>query len=263
MKHEVAVLGPAGTFTEKAAKTLYPKHEPKYMESVEDVFEYVTEENGFGVVAVENSLEGSVGPSLEGLMNYDVKINGETILDISLCLMAKEGVEKEAIKLIMSHSHALAQCRRYIKKNYPAAKTQATSSTSEALRQASERDDVAAVGLNETGLRYGLNILDEDVQDEDSQTRFIAISKKEVSGRKSSIIFAVKDEPGALYAIVKQFADNNINMTKIESRPSRKKLGEYIFYVDYQNNDMNDNQKDTLHARIRERTTSFKYLGSY
>jgi prephenate dehydratase len=259
----VAVLGPEGTFSDLAAKRMYPKAKPVYFDDVGDVFKFVDAGKGDGVAAVENSLEGSVGKTMESLMKYDLKITGEATLEIRLCLMAKKGMRPQDAKVVTSHPHALPQCRDYLAKNYPKAKKQPASSTSEAMREAAQRDDAAAVGLKETGLGYGLQVLAENVQDTDSQTRFISISKSEKGGPKTSLIFAVKDEPGALYSILKIFADCGINLTKIESRPSRRKLGEYVFYLDYENKGMKTDGREALHARIRERTTYFKDLGSY
>ncbi len=263
MAENVAVLGPAGTFSEQAAERMYPGAELEYLDSVEAVFRRVDGGGGLGVVAMENSLEGSVGMTMESLLKYDLKITKETTLDIVLSLMAAPGVKPGDVKLVMSHPHALAQCRDYLAKNYPGARLQGSASTTEAMTEAAKRGDAAAVGLKEAGLRYGLAELAEGVQDQESQTRFIALSKKPGEGTKTSILFASKDEPGALYSILRVFADANVNLTKIESRPSRRKLGEYWFYVDYENRGMFYRDRELLHMRIRERSTMFKDLGSY
>ncbi len=263
MNEKVAVLGPKGTFTDKAAKVMYPEASITYLEDVEEVFKRVAGGGILGVAAVENSLEGSVGQTLECLLNYDVRIVGATTLGIDLCIMAPKGVKREDIRVIMSHSHALAQCKKHIKKGYPHAKTQATSSTTDAMREAFGRKDAAAIGFSESGLDYGLTTIEASVQDEQSETRFIALSKTPVKGGKTSLIFAVKDEPGALYHIIKEFAAERLNMTKIESRPSRKRLGEYIFYVDYGNNSMREEDMGRFHEKLKAKTTYFKELGSY
>ncbi len=252
------MLGPEGTFTAEAGKKIYPEADLEYMGDVEEVFKYVAS-GGEGVVAVENSLEGSVGKTLECLMNYDVSIVGEATLDISLCLMKKHG----GVKTVMSHPHALAQCKKYLKENYPKARMQAADSTAAAMNKASESDGVAAVGPRYAAEKYGLDVVDEGIEDDPSQTRFIAVSKKQVWGSKTSVIFALKDEPGALYSALKVFSDNGINLTKIESRPSRRKLGEYIFYIDFENNGLDQKGVEGLLDRIRERTTFLKNLGSY
>jgi prephenate dehydratase len=233
------------------------------MDDVGDVFKFVEEGKGEGVAAIENSLEGSVGRTLESLMTYDLRITKELTLDISLSLMARKGVKPKDVKVIKSHSQALAQCRDYLARNYKKAKKEAVSSTAEAMKEAAKKKNVAAVGMKETGLKAGLAVLADNIQDMESQTRFISISMREVGGGKTSLIFAVNDEPGALYSILKIFADNNINLTKIESRPSRRKLGEYVFFCDYENAGRKTDERRLLHAMIRERTTYFKYRGSY
>jgi prephenate dehydratase len=261
MKEKIAVLGPEGTFTEMAARRLFKDAHLVYMDGVEDVFKYVDLGRGMGVVAIENSLEGSVVKNLEALMEHDVKICKEVTLDINLCLMKKK--EGKKVETILSHQHALAQCKKYLKKKYPKARLQASDSTAAAMREVSRIRDSAAIGPKEAAKRYNLKIVRENIEDDKSQTRFIAISKKECWGKKTSIIFAVKDEPGALYSVLKVFSDNNINLTKIESRPSRKKLGEYIFYVDFENNGLDKKKAEMLLLKIKERTTLLKNLGSY
>ncbi|MFH0861573.1 MAG: prephenate dehydratase [Candidatus Altiarchaeota archaeon] len=263
MTESVAVLGPAGTFSEQAAKRMYPLARIEYLSDVGDVFEYVADGRGDGVAALENSLEGSVDKTMESLLKYDLKIVAEATLDIRLHMMAKKGVKREDVKVIVSHPHVFGQCKEYLDKNFPKAKKTNTSSTAEAIIEASDRADAAAIGFREAGLRYGLHVLAENIQDQDSQTRFIALSKSAREGPKTSLIFSTKDEPGALFSIMKLFADESINLTKIESRPSRKKLGEYVFYLDYENNSMKAQEREQLHARINERTTYFKDLGSY
>ncbi|MBD3389156.1 MAG: prephenate dehydratase [Candidatus Altiarchaeales archaeon] len=250
---KVACLGPKGTFTSQAAEKLYPGAELEYVDDVEDVFEHVKEGSGEGVVAVENSLEGSVGKTMSCLLDYDIYISGEVTLDISLCLIADEGVNRGDVKVVRSHPHALAQCRKAL----AGLKTQSTSSTAAAIREVKGKKDVVAVGTKEAAEDYGMKVLEDGIQDLDSQTRFIALAKEDKGGEKTSVIFALKDEPGALYNILKVFADEGINLTKIESRPSRRKLGEYLFYVDY------ENQGKDLSAQLKERTDFYKYLGSY
>jgi len=261
MSSKVAVLGPKGTFTEAAAKRLFSDAKLAYMDDVNGVFEYVDSGTGEGVVAIENSLEGSVVKNLELLLEHDVRICGEVTLDIGLCLMKKKGVKE--IKTVLSHPHALAQCKKYLKEKHPKAKLHSTDSTAAAMLELDKMVDAAAIGPKGAAETYGLDIVEENIQDDYSQTRFIAISKKECWGKKTSIIFAVKDEPGALYSVLRIFSDNNINLTKIESRPSRKKLGEYIFYVDFENNSLDKKGIEGLLLKIKERTTLLKNLGSY
>jgi len=258
---KVAVLGPEGTFTETAAKKMFEEPALEYKDNVEEVFKYADSGKGTGVVAIENSLEGSVTKTLEALMEYDVKICGETTIEINLCLIKKP--ETKEIKAVLSHPHALAQCKNYIKNRYSKARLQPTDSTVAAIKELRGTENAAAIGPKQAAEKYGLEIAEENIQDDKSQTRFVAISREECSGKKTSLIYSLKDEPGALYDTLKVFAEKNINLTKIESRPSRKKLGEYVFYVDFENNGLDKQETKKLLEKIREKTTFMKYLGSY
>jgi len=258
----VAVLGPAGTFTEQAAKRVFAGARLTYCESVDDVFKKVeAKEAEHGVVAVENSLEGSVGKTLEALTEYDASIVGEITLDISLCIITEAKAKK--IEVILSHPHALAQCAGYLKTNYPKAKQLSSKSTAAALKELGRYENAAAIGVASAAKAYGLTILAENIQDDFSQTRFIVIAKKKSFGSKTSVIFAVKDEAGALYSILKTFADQNINLTKIESRPSKRKLGEYLFFMDFENKGLSEKEVSAVIASVKPKTTFLKVLGSY
>lgn len=259
----VAVLGPKGTFTESAAKRVFSDGSYVYKDNVGGVFEAVESgEVDYGVVAIENSLEGSVNNTLESLLEYDVKIVGEVTLNIRLDLLAPAGVDREEVKTILSHPHALAQCHEYLSK-LDGVKLQSSDSTAAAMKEASERGDTAAIGSSDAGAMYGLEVVDSDIQDDVSQTRFIVISQEYREGSKTSIIFAVKDEPGALYKILSEFADNDINLTKIESRPSKRKIGEYLFYVDFESQSMKHRDIEGVLEKIKPKTTYLKLLGSY
>lgn len=262
-EHVVAVLGPEGTFTETAARAAFKDAEFRYCDTAEDIFKLV--ESGsvsYGVVAIENSIEGSVSKTMNCLVEYDIKISREMTLDINLCLMAEPGVKKEDIVVVVSHPHALAQCNDYLKRNYPNVKLQSSNSTSAAMKEIATMKNAAAIGLKDAAVKYGLNIISENIQDDLSQTRFIVISKKPGAGSKTSIIFAVKDEPGSLYAVLKEFADVGINLTKIESRPSKRRLGEYVFFMDFEGKNKVKQVEDILET-IKPKTTFLKTLGSY
>ena len=262
---EIAILGPKGTYTEAAAKKLFgEKQELKHCDTVEQVFDAVEAGTEYGVVAIENSLEGAVNTTLDCLMEYDVRIFKEIVLDVHLYLMVYPGTKKNDVKIINSHPHALPQCKRFLKKNFPKAKLRPHESTAAAMKEIGERKlkDTAAVGPKESAAIYGLEILYENIEDAPSQTRFITISKKPGTGKKTSIIFALIDRPGALYHALKDFSDQDINLTKIESRPSKKKLGEYAFYVDF-GGSLDDEKVGTALASLKEKTSFIKELGSY
>jgi len=265
MTEKIAVLGPEGTFTEIAAKKI-SNGEIVYCDSVEEVFEKVdTKECDSGVVALENSIEGSVNITMDCLIEYDVKIIREIILPINLNLMSLNGKIDE-IKKIVSHPHALAQCRKFLKK-CGKIKIEAVESNSAGMKKASENKEIAAIGAIECEKIYGLKAIEKNINDYKSQTRFIEITKepiKKAQGKKTSIIFMVKDKPSALYNVLKEFADEKINLKKIESRPSKGKLGEYFFFIDFEGNIYDKKIKKIL-ERIRdeEKTTFLKILGSY
>ncbi len=260
-KIRVAVLGPEGTFTDIAAKKIFNGVDFDYCNSVEDVFDSVKSGIDFGIVAIENSLEGSINVTMDCLMEYDVKIFKEVILDINLCIAVMPKTKN--INRILSHPHALAQCRKFLKKNFPNVKLQGYDSTAAAMQKIRKSKNSAAIGPEETAKIYGLKILHRSIQDSRSQTRFILISKKSsAAGNKTSIIFAVKDIPGALYSVLKEFAIKKINLKKIESRPSKRKLGEYLFFVDFEGNLGNKKISDVM-EKIRFNTTFLKILGSY
>lgn len=282
-KSRIVVLGPKGTFTEIAARKVFDSAEFRYCDTVSDVFNAVESGTEFGVVAIENSLEGSVNTTMDCLLSYDVKICKEVILDINLCIAVLPETEKTEIKTIISHPHAIAQCRKFLKENFPDAKLRIYGSTASAMKELKKLRNSAAIGPNGTARIYGLKILFENIQDSKSQTRFIVIGKKENSRNKknfplenfcakseskpsdsgkTSIIFAVKDEPGSLYSILKEFAEREINLTKIESRPSRRKLGEYVFFVDFEGNSKNKEIQEALNS-VREKANFLKVLGSY
>jgi prephenate dehydratase len=264
-KNSVAVLGPKGTFTEEAAKKMFPGRELYHCDTVEEVFEAVDKGTEYGVVAVENSLEGAVNTSMDCLLEHDVSISKEEVLDIRLSLMAPQGTKKEEIKTILSHSHSFGQCRQYLKKNHPKAALKRYDSNTAAIKELGELKPkgVAAIGPGAAADMYGLEILSTGIEDAPSQTRFIAISKKICTkGKKSSIIFALKDRPGALYHALKDYADNEINLTKIESRPAKKKLGEYSFFIDFEGSLDEPKVKKAL-LSLKEKTIFLKTLGSY
>jgi prephenate dehydratase len=264
-KNSVAVLGPKGTFTEEAAKRMFPRRELYHCDTVEEVFDAVDGGTEYGVVAVENNLEGAVNTTMDCLLEHDVGISKEAVLDIRMSLMAPPGTKKEEIKTILSHSHSFGQCREYLKKKYPKAAFKRYDSNTAAIKELGELKPkgVAAIGPGAAAGLYGLEIISRGIEDAPSQTRFIAISKKKsTAGKKTSIIFALKDRPGALYHALKDYADNGINLTKIESRPAKKKLGEYSFFIDFEGSLDEPNVKKAL-LSLKEKTIFLKTLGSY
>lgn len=261
-KELVAVLEPRGTYTEEAAKKMFPGKGCAYFTTPSEIVEAV--DSGkikLGVVPIENSIEGSVGEVLYALLEKDVHICGETVLGISHCLLAPKGTNK--IRYILSHPQAAAQCKNFIKKEYPKAELKFSSSTAQAAKTVSEEKlkDTAAIASRLNSTYYKLEVLAEGIQDSsENETRFVAICKSPLpSGKKASLILALKNKPGALHEVLGEFARRNINLVKIESRPSQKKLGEYVFFIDFETK----GDPSELMSALRERTLWLKHLGSY
>ena len=268
MSLKIALLGPKGTFSEEAAARFNPGLEKVFCDSIEDVFEAVTEGRaGHGIVPVENSLEGSVAPTLELLLKTGVSICREIVLDISHCLLVLPGTKTRDIKEVISHPHALGQCKGFIK-SLRGIKTRNSPSTAEAAREVASKKlkDTAAIAPRIAAEIYGLEVLKEDVQDQEkNQTRFFIIALKCPKGQKkekTSIVMGLKDRPGALYEVLGHFAKAGINLTKIESRPTKKSLGDYIFYIDFIG-DAGDERIKRILDEVKGLTTTLKVLGSY
>ncbi len=272
-------LGPEGSYTGKAAKIFSKLINDKdiiYCNSIYEVFEYVDKysniknNNAYGVVPSENSIEGSVSLTQDLLLEFPVKILGELDIKIHHCLI---GYSKDKIKKVISHPQALAQCLKYIKKH--GWETSPVLSTATAVKKVFEmkNKEIGAIGSKETAELYNLKVLDEDIQDyQNNTTRFILIGNSnskdinfnnkfnKLNYKKSTIILELKkDKPGALYDVLKEFNDRHINLTRIESRPSKRKLGNYIFYIDYES----PNDEEELLNSLKKHASYLKYLGRY
>lgn len=266
MSQLIGVLGPEGTFSEKAARRLSPGAEIRYFRDFEEVIAAV-EEGAVeaGVVPLENSLEGSVGQTLDALLRRKVEISGEINLQVRHCLLGRG--EAGGVKVILSHPQALAQCRGYLKRRFPEAELRTTGSTSHAAKLAGEFSEMAAIADAETAERYGLSVIERDVQDSDQNvTRFVVVGREAPAptGRdKTSLaLYLERAEPGALWEVLGEFAKRRINLTRIESRPSKRALGDYYFFIDLEGHATDPPVAEAL-ARIRERAAVTKVLGSY
>lgn len=261
----ISFLGPKGTFTHEAANLLSDDLVeyctiPAVMESVQ------FGQCQFGVVPIENSIEGPVGQTLDSLAHkFDLKIYGEIVIPINHNLLVNTGVKLDEITEVYSHSQALGQCREFLNK-YNLQPHYAIS-TARAAKSIIGKNNLAAIGNAKAAELYDLEIAASAIQDVDNnETRFVVVSKEdhEVTGNdKTSIIFSIfEDHPGQLYKILGIFNRDKINLTKIESRPSKRGLGKYIFFVDFYGH-----RKDKVIGKILEElrlNTSFlKVLGSY
>ncbi|MEW6375575.1 MAG: prephenate dehydratase, partial [Thermodesulfobacteriota bacterium] len=235
----VAYLGPPATHThsaciERFGSTILAR--PR--ESIQEVFEEVEKgEVDYGVVPIENSIEGSVNRTLDMLIESEVKICGEIMIRVSHDLLSKSGNPQE-IEKIYSHPQALDQCRRWLRKDFPNISLSETISTAKAAQMASEDPKAAAIASSFAARLYGLKIIESQIEDYlNNYTRFFVLGRQfmEKTGRdKTSILFSIPHAPGSLHRILKPFSEKGINLTKIESRPVKDKPWEYIFFLDFE-----------------------------
>ncbi|MDQ7039040.1 MAG: prephenate dehydratase [Aquificota bacterium] len=264
---KIAYLGPKATFTHQAALEFFG-FSAQYVPctTIRDVFlEVESRRSDYGVVPVENTIEGVVNYTLDMFLESDIKISGEVVIPISLHLLsASESLED--IRKVYSHKVAIGQCRTWIEKNLPDAQIIETESTAKACEIALEEEGSGAIASEVASYTYHLNILARNIQEStDNYTRFLVISKRDMrpTGRdKTSLIFAVRDEPGALYRALEAFYMKGVNLTKIESRPSRKKAWDYVFFVDLEGHKEEERVKEAL-EELEKRTLMVKILGSY
>ncbi|RUM30448.1 MAG: prephenate dehydratase [Aquifex sp.] len=266
-KIKVAYLGPKATFTHQAALEFFgfsAHYTP--CSTIRDVFvEVATKRADYGVVPVENTIEGVVNYTLDMFLESDVKIAGEIVIPITLHLLSTSD-DIESVEKVYSHKMALAQCRSWIEKNLPGVQIIEVESTAKACEIALEDERAGAVASEVAAYTYHLNILARNIQDSgDNFTRFLVIAKRDLKptgNDKTSILFGVKDEPGALYKALEVFYKHGINLTKIESRPSKKKAWDYVFFVDLEGHKEEEKVKKAL-KELKEKTQFLKVLGSY
>jgi chorismate mutase/prephenate dehydratase len=263
---KVAYLGPEATFTHMAARRRFGSAvEFVPVDSIADVFIEVDKKRvDYGVVPIENSTEGVITHTLDMFIESNLKICAEILLEISQCLLSKSSLEE--IKRVYSHPHAFAQVRGWLKSNLPNVEYIEVSSTAEASRRAAIEPNSAAVGSELAAQVYSLNILAKGIEDRvDNYTRFLIVGHSSInrSGNdKTSIMFSVKDRVGALYSMLSPFAKYNVNLTKIESRPSKNTMWEYIFFIDINGHIEDDNVKFAI-DELRKDCLYLKVLGSY
>lgn len=234
--------------------------------TIKDVFESVARDDAqYGVVPIENSSEGVVSYTLDMFIDYDLKMAAEVMLEVSHNLLSKSGVKSE-IKKIYSHPQATAQCRVWLEKNMPTVPLYEATSTSKAAESASMDDDAAAIASELAAGIYNLKFVHRRIEDSRRNfTRFLVIAKEfpgKTGNDKTSIMFSVKDRPGALYDVLTPFKRARINLTKIESRPSRRKAWEYIFFVDMEGHYDDGKQRKAI-EEVKKECLFLKMLGSY
>ena len=266
----VAYLGPQGTFSEEAAILYAPNSEHLPFPSIRDAaMAAESRETEEAVLPIENSIEGAVNMTLDYLIHDStLSIVGEVVLPIRQCLIVAKGSRREDIETIRSHPQALAQCRLYLERTYPNASLIASISTAGAVEEAlNEGQSSAAIGNRRAAELFGATVLEAGIEDNpNNMTQFVAMGRNSPppSGNdKTSICFGFDaDTPGQLYGVLGEFAERDINMAKIESRPTRHELGQYVFLADLLGHQHDEGVRDAL-AAVERRVSELQVFGSY
>ena len=266
-----AILGPRGTFSEEAALLRAAPDELATFASFPALVSAV--ETGLAdeaLIPIENSIEGAVSTTLDLLIHEtSLRISGELVLPVRHFLVTRPGVRLEDVKVVTSHPQALGQCRRFLERCLPGVEQVAALSTSGAVQEVAEGDDGhrAGIGTKRAADLYGGAILAHDIQDARSNvTRFVVLAPEDAAPTgddKTSIGFRVRENiPGALHSILTELAAENIQMTKIENRPTKGWLGEYVFLIDFEGHRL-DGRVARVLERVEEKSSQLKIFGSY
>ena len=263
----VAFLGPEGTYSQEAAIKHFGGMVPLApCASIDEAFRRVESDGvGYAVVPVENSTEGAVGRTLDLLLATPSRVCGEVMLRIRQCLMSK-AKSLGAIRKVYSHTQSLAQCQQWLARHLPQVETVAVVSNAEAAKLAAKERGAAAIASRTAAALYGLDILARNIEDEArNTTRFLVMAHDDAppTGKdKTSLILATRNVPGAIHDLLTPLAQNRVSMTKLESRPARTGLWEYVFYVDIEGHTRDANVARAL-AELERKASMFKNLGSY
>jgi chorismate mutase/prephenate dehydratase len=264
---KVAFLGPKATFTHLAcvkqfgfSATFLPQKD------IADVFDEVERGRAeYGIVPIENTTEGVVSHTLDMFVDSNLKINGEVLLEVSLALLSKTGNITDVTK-VYSHTHALAQCKDWLKEHLPDVPIYDVASTALAAQTVADNTSSAAVASELAAPLYGLQVVEDKIEDNiNNFTRFLIIGKKQppkTVDDKTSIMFSIKDAAGALFKMLKPFADRGLSLTKIESRPQKKRAWEYVFFLDLDGHISDPKVKEALNE-LENLCMFLKILGSY
>jgi prephenate dehydratase len=265
----IAFLGPPGTFSEEAALRYDPKAQLLPFASVAAVAAAV--DSGMaeeGVVAIENSIEGSVTDTLDILIHESrLSIRRELVLSVGHCLLVRPGMQAADVKVLLSHPQALGQCRRFVERCFPKAEIVAALSTAAAVEEMMTRDNAAAIATRRAAELYAAEILAHDIQDRsDNLTRFVVLAESDhasTGNDKTSLAFSFADDrPGLLVSALHEFSHRGINLTKVESRPTKERLGEYIFLLDLAGHRSDRAVAEALKA-VEPHASFFRIFGSY
>jgi chorismate mutase / prephenate dehydratase len=266
---KVAFLGPEGTFTQQAVLRHFG-HSVRALAlpTVDEVFQEVEAGNAdFGVVAIENSSEGTITNTLDRFLTSPLHICGEVELRIHHCLVGKMDALARVVR-VCSHGQALAQCRGWLDEHLPEAERVPVASNAEGARRARDEQGSAAIAGEIAAEVYGLNVLVREIEDRaDNTTRFLVVGRKLLrsSGAdRTTLLLTYGDtsSPGALYRLLEPLAKHGINMTRIESRPSRRRKWDYVFFIDIEGHAEDERVRKAL-AALKKRASLFRVLGSY
>lgn len=263
----VAYLGPEGTFSQEAVAKHFGGITPAVScGSIDEVFRRVeTGAAGYGVVPVENSTEGAIGRTLDLLLSTPSKVCGEIVLPVRQCLMSRARRLGD-VRTVYSHAQSLAQCQQWLARHLPQAERRPVVSNAEAARVAARERNAAALGPRLAAAIYGLAVLARNVEDEPrNTTRFLVLALQDAApsgSDKTSLILSTRNVPGAMHDLLAPLAANRVSMTRLESRPSRTGLWEYVFYVDIEGHQSDPNVARAL-AELDQKASFLKNLGSY
>ena len=264
----IAFQGEIGAYSEEACFHFFgPSALVKPLETLDAVFKAVEQgEVRYGVVPVENSLEGSISRVYDLFLNSTLKVSGEIELRIMHCLIANPSASLDTVKRVYSHPQALGQSQAFLRHlNAELVSTYDTAGSVKLIKEQNIKDGAAVASARAAEI-YGMKILAREIEDSSSNfTRFFILGRDDsppTGNDKTSIVFSVKHRPGALFAVLEAFADSNISLTKIESRPTRQKAWEYNFYLDFEGHREDATVKTAL-RRLEKQALFLKVLGSY
>lgn len=263
-----AVLGPSGTFSEEAANSYWSSDiELEVVASIHEIFDKLTKgEISDALIPLENSQAGTIEPSIVCLQKSPVSIKGEIYMPIKQHLMGIEKYDLEEIELLVTQPAVYAQCDDYINKHFPRVRTEVTSSTAKAVQIVrSEERKAAAIANEKAAYLYGLKIIEKDIQNRNNITRFVHVSNQEpkvLEADKASMIFSLANYPGSLSKALQLFAQYDLNLTKIESRPNPSCVDSFSFYIDIDIKDKIE-QLNSVVLQLEKCCQSVKFFGTY
>jgi len=264
----VAFQGEHGAYSEQAIRKLLGESPVTIpCRSFQEMLNLVQDEKAdYAILPVENSLAGTVIPAYDALIESELFVHAEVMLRIEHCLMAPKGRALEDIRFVISHHQALAQCSEHIEEEGMEAKEYYDTAGAARDLAASEMPFTAAIASELAAKTYGLDILRRNFEDLDrNTTRFFLMGRESmpcIGKCKTSIIFTTEHKPGALFSVLRELSDRNLNLTKIESRPFKREMWHYIFFVDFERTVADKQVKEGIKA-ISDRCSYFKFVGSY